>query len=446
VFMELNDELRQMIGRNFQEQPKSHAIFLTLLLELSEAPAFEGLDSITAAERIFTRLERLQPQVLGSDSERARAEIQEQLKEFEDRQLIAGLSKKRLHLRFPHHLPILAAVAPAKLKSCIDILASTKTQPKERSLLRVESWSALRERVKDPKSCRAVVIASQWPEAAEHDWYGLPDRLGIEGRNTYLCADNKWKPGLADKAPTAFKRVTPELASEIVVAREGLPPPLLLGGAGLLRWALQQLRKQPTVRLECHALGRLSNSQLNWWFKSRGLIFEGSQEKYDSIDIAPEIQQCTAGVAGLVRLFNLQLEQDYQNIDNESRRRAWARYEQALPAALRELLAELNVRERRVLSLVAEISRNAFPGESLEHAVVAGENFNAHVDVNNNLAKLDPLDVYDDEDSQAILVVQMLGLVPTPLGKELGNPFEGLIAAAQCDPLFAFAAALEQPA
>jgi hypothetical protein len=305
---QVQDEIRQVVNNNFTQNRRGKIIFYTALLELSELPF--GSELTDPEDRILERLEKIDPnkdlawlRTDPSDEGSAKSEIGAQLRELAQRQLLVAVREGRgvaYRLRFPHHLSVLrpqdqvnaiqqeiAAIRRTGSTAGLNITTFSMLSRDEAQAF-VEFFHAPQnERV----GLRALVACSHWAEPLVHESGGIPDLLRVE-KDSQFSALTRLNDAVYRRHNLAILQCSAQAASEFLSRRSAeLPPPLVVGGADLLRWSLQHRVED---FLEIASMRRLKLHDLSWWFERiRGLDLPGP----DSLD---RILRVTSGIPILV--------------------------------------------------------------------------------------------------------------------------------------------------
>lgn len=445
----VQETIQRVVWNNFQSNDRAAVVFGALLQLFSEQPPGSGLED--AVEGLREELGRLGVK-LPDAADEARSFLRAQLRVLAERELLVQ-EGDRYFLRFPHHLDTLRPDLEQELKQRVEALrrgpAQEDPEAETTAFLSPQRLRDLREAM-DPKAeirPRALLFVSHWGEALSDTRHGvgaqldLPPDCGVRARelDRYLLRTVLSRPQLV---LTDVPAEGPAGASEIVQGRPpNLPPPLLTGGADLLRWALEADRQSPWF-FEITSIGRVDEAAVERWFRNaRGLEFPpGGAEK---------IRQATSNIPLLLRALHLLLQDLYgeerTTLTAEQLDQALQALEQRLPEEAR-LLAEgppemrLSPREIEILRMVCLVGKEEKKPEDLRYALADGwsvfsEGHPGHA--------FTPIDQTQWEDRLALAVVGRLGLVPT--GGPTHDPWLSLRAVGQEDALHRLVAHIPQP-
>jgi hypothetical protein len=226
-------------------------------------------------------------------------------------------------------------------------------------------------------------------------------------------------------------------AAESILARRPaeLPPPLLMGGPSLLRWALKLQKAGELV--EAAGVGRLTPSILRWWFRRlRGYEF-------DTTSALSDIERLTAGVPLLVEVFDRLLHTYHDpghTVSTAEFQRVLNWYDGEVEAAFGKLMGvdqafALEPREVELLLMIMTVSReNGYDVKDMAAALVTEWEY---------YQELCPVPAFNPAvDMQSLEVVQMLGLLPTRQG---ARPLGRLSVVGPEDPLWRAQTILRAP-
>jgi hypothetical protein len=300
----VQEEIQTVVRNNFQDNRTSWVVFVALLCELAELPPGVTLDS--AAERVVARLQRHANKLnwLYPAGGSAHAELNALLREFEQRRLIIRTGSG-VALRFPHHLDVLRQLdLEATLAKGVAAIegdaAPTKSNGRReaRGLLSYRALEDLRFALGEG-GFKLGIVSSMWPAALQARTRGVADLLGIPPENCH--AANREGMAQARKVDRPVLYEVPHSVAESVLAgsTQLRAPPLLVGGADLLRWGIEQSRANSTI--EVAAVGRLGVAELTWWFR-RVRCFE-----FVDTDAIGSIRQATGGIPFLVNAVDQSL-------------------------------------------------------------------------------------------------------------------------------------------
>lgn len=312
VFAEeaVRNEIRTVVRNNFQDSARARVVFYALTKAFADQPPGFGFADPTAAvqqvlESVDQDLSWLHP-----EPDARTLEFTRMLADFTQRQLLVRKNDK-LHFRNPHHLSIILPPDPAaflrqEIRGLRQRNLGASDQPVRALVPETELLNLRRLITEDPDPLypvTLVVVGTHWPEAFGDGVGGLPARLGLNPEETVdptvLLKEAK------RKSLAVAVRARLKLADRLAQDRpKGLPPPLFIGGADLLREVL--LRQRDPKRFEAYELctpGRLEPRTIWWWFERvRGLGFSTNTWTED-------VMQATGGIPLLVRQFDAELTQ-----------------------------------------------------------------------------------------------------------------------------------------
>lgn len=325
----VQEEIRTVAKNNFHGNGAGKVVFLAILNEFLSLSATQGLTH--AETRLRERLEGLCEgdwSWLRPESETVEGELSRHLRDMEDRQLLStrrnGAGPLEYLLKFPHHLTVLAPLAQEEaMRAEIRNLQKARTESRgtraAQGLLSRHRLKCVRDVLDAQPAVGVPVVGVLWPTALSTAQSregavlarGLFDRLGLD---TVARVDARNARALKEgrlQARVAFLNVTPADVPKLLAERgPASPPPLLVGGADLLRATLNQSTPLPSrpgeeVAYEAYGVGRLSRAALAWWFeRARGVNFTNA----DAIAL---IHQHTSGIPLLVaELDRMLLEKD----------------------------------------------------------------------------------------------------------------------------------------
>ena len=422
----VQDEIRAVARNNFQGNRNGFLVFNALLLVFAEdGPNSDILD---LEDRIVECLggsakppDSVDWHELCEGFDTPAAFVRRKLDDFVERQLITRTRhvdslRHSYRLRFPHHLPTLLAWEPqnevAQLLSSLadgtsDLRAASRAMISEDQLEDIREWCSQPAEIHE-----AYVVVSSWPDSLGHAGSSIGERLGM--------------PPTSDAAADGqlYVNLNPESADEMLNHRnETAPPPLIIGGPTILRWAL---KRRPSVErlLEIFGVGRMSNATVRWWFgRVRGLEFEVT-------DALARVCSVTAGVPYLVQeVDELLLEGGDGGITIS--RRALGRklddFAQRRGSAMQSFagLAGLSPREREVLRMVCVASGgDAKGGEGIGELLLP----ELWADFDDDARGLG----FDDAASVEFLM--LMGFIPR-VGSETIDLFDDIASVAASDPI-----------
>jgi hypothetical protein len=458
----VREEIRTVVRNNFQDNRRGLLVFLALLLEFAELPPGEGIDDVPG--RILERLRAIEPDLSWLERQEGSAlgEIAHRLRDLVARQLLVerrGPAGSVYHLRFPHHLPILCPPdqdGDQKLREEILAYRSggerlASGEGSVRALLGPKAMDDLRYVVKTPfgdDPARAAVVASLWPAAVNHRSCGLPVLLGIDPSSVlsipYSVLSTEDAERLLAAPRLAVLDASPDDLRDLLSKRsEALARPLVTGGADLLRWVLRTEEEAGDSNYLLYTLGRLGRPTVEWWFsRVRRLGLPGPSA-------TEEVMRLTAGMPFLLRLFDQVLAPDGQDVLAEEEvtpdqfRAAVEEYRRRLPEAVRGLRDDgpalcLEARERDLLRMIVAVCQaEDFACSAADLRIALTEGWS-------DLYQADcPLQPVTEADHVALLVVQLLGLVPCDPDQPLAAPVERLVPLKADDPLLTLTDLLE---
>jgi hypothetical protein len=458
----VREEIRTVVRNNFQDNRRGLLVFLALLLEFAELPPGEGIDDVPG--RILERLRGIEPDLSWLERQEGSAlgEVAHRLRDLVARQLLVerrGPAGSVYHLRFPHHLPILCPPdqdGDQKLREEILAYRSGGERPSGegsvRALLGPKAMDDLRYVVKTPfgdDPARAAVVASLWPTAVNHRSCGLPVLLGIDPSSVLGTPYSVLGTADAERLLAAPRLAVLDASPadlQAVLARRSqeLARPLVTGGADLLRCVLraeEEVVGDSSYLL--YTLGRLGRATVEWWFsRVRRLGLPGPSA-------AEEVMRLTAGMPLLLRIFDQVLAPDGQDtlaeeeVTPDQFRAAVEEYHRRLPEAVRGLRDGgpalcLEARERELLRMTVAVCRaEDFACSAADLRIALTEGWS-------DLYQADcPLPPVTEADHVALLVVQLLGLVPCDPDQPLAAPVERLVPLKADDPLLTLTDLLE---
>ncbi len=439
----VQDEIHEMVLGNFQGNERGGAVFAALLAEFGGRGP--GAALYEPEPQILARLDEKGPERnwLGPEEDPYHA-LNAELRDLVDRHLLVRKSegdRTGYALKFPHHLPLLmqrgiAGLLMRQLRQARPAAALDAG----RGFLPSAALDSLRQLLfrPDPEmDVRAVAVASLWPDAVEapESPGNVADRIDPDHAAGLLGASD---PRLADALgrPTLMVRgVSGDDAARVLAGRPaGLPPPLLLGGASLLRWALRQQRAGELV--EAVGIGRLTPQVVRWWFlRVRGYVF-------DDPGAVGEIERRTAGIPllleGLDRLLSNGREAG-GTVTGGEMRQALLFFDEDIGRIGDDLRGAapalaLEPREADVLRMVTTVSReNSYQVRDMAAELV--NEWELYQELCPGVAAFNP----SGDDMLALELVQALGLLPVKPGP---RPLERLTAVGPDDPLWRVVAAL----
>lgn len=368
----IQDEIRTVIESNFQGNSLARIVFLCTILLFYERHPIEGVRDLP--ETLLARLRGIVDDLRwlhAADEKAALSRIASFVQDFVRRQLVrtetgpdGGVS---YFPRFPHHLPVLAQALSrnAEGKISAEIEGYLRGREFERdnkspmkSLFAPNVIERLREAVISPIDSelplRAVVIASTWEKAISIPAI-LPKAVEISGdtpENLLFQALENPQTVVRDASGTLLSSVASQSA-------RFKSPPLLIGGADLLRTALA-LDHENGECFEYGVLGRISRTAIEWWFH-RFRALELESRGYDLI------MEKTSGIPWLVGLFDDCLQQkcaDGANLSEKDILAMLPRFDELVSRAIPEFVSPgsrvgLTKREIEILRMVVTASQDA---------------------------------------------------------------------------------------
>ncbi len=269
-------EIRTIVSNNFHGDPLGAVIWTALLVRLRRVPPGMWLDR--AAEEVLDQIKQAKDDLgwLSEIDPDQTPAIVDKLQDFKARQLIClekvvGGDTWRCQMRFPHYLPVLTRDANLDntLRQHLDVLQDKKREGQNvTSLLPAHDLEGLRGYFHPGKGepqeppVRVLVAGGQWPAALQHEYGGLPDRLGLSSQEILSATSSVVVDG-----PYAVRDASTEYLEALLVRSSSVRPnpPLLLGGLRLLRAALQQ-EENTNGEVLAFGLHRLTSARLAWWF------------------------------------------------------------------------------------------------------------------------------------------------------------------------------------
>lgn len=437
----VQEEIRTIARNNFRDNPRARILFQAVLQEFSEYPSGAGIREMDA--RLMQRLAAIDPDLswLHVEADGRALEVARLLRDFVSRELltrseIAGAPV--YHLRFAHHLPtLLQHDAEQVIRQEIRSIRHRGQEAvgRRHGLLAEERFEFVRNLVSrhDPEyPVRAVVVGSHWQEAVSHMSGGIPDRIGIPPDRVFVSRP----PSGRDEPRLAVSAATPKAFDEILSRRATrMPPPLLIGGADLVRHALSRAGGD---LIEIVKLGRVPRGTVAWWFERiRGLEFHDA-------DWLEKVMAVTSGVPWLLRWVEQALVGDaHGGIDISTQRLAaviggGASAVRDFTAALVDgpASARLTPRELEIVRMLAIVGR--------EYGYRVSNPFDdlsfGWEDYHRKKLDVAALDVVGD--STSVNVVQALGVVPLDPSVSGDDPMRRLFVPPEGDVLYRLAGAL----
>ena len=424
----VQEEIRAVARNNFQGNEAGFVIFNALLMAFAaDGPNAEIVD---LEDRIVDLLDdkdgfdqSVNWEMLTEGFDSPAAFVRRRLDDLVERQLITR-SRHRdalrysYRLRFPHHLPTLLRWEPrteiAQLLRSME-RSESGARASRRSMISEDQMEEIREWCSRPAEIHeAFVVASSWEGALAQSAGGIGDRLGMVPRSFEDGPDHRLYVGLSEHA-----------AVQVLHDRDaGLPPPVVIGGPSVLRWALQ---RRPTVEaiLEIYGVGRLSPGVIRWWFgRVRGLEFE-------TTNALEQVHAVTGGVPYLVGKFDEVLLDGGlggMTVSGDLLESSLRRFGQERADAMLRLseLADLTAREWEILWMVRLASNEeASPGSPIGEYLMP--------DLWAELCQ-DEVSALTVEDALSVEYLALLGFVPYVRGGRAGV-FRDLASVAPDDPV-----------
>ncbi len=433
----VQDEVRMVVSYNFQGDFLGRAVFAALLLELARLPPGQPLSH--ADEAVLERLRQIDPDTswLQADDNSARGQIAYQLSDFVKRQLLV---EKQWHgetvhaLMFPYHLSVLLVTdQELEVRNAIQSLRGSGGGGGARvgGLLPPRVRQDLHEIVgaaPEPGfEFRAAVLGSHWPQGVEQRSGGVPNRVGLDPSHVWPVAEALHPARRALPYLAALGASPDDLDALLRERLGGLAPPLVTGGADLLREVLQRMRGGDAAYEVC-GLGRLSPAVLRWWFQRVRCLELPRDGDLNAI------RQRTSGIPFLVRIVDELLVPPGKdggqlggcNLSPETMQDALAEFDRRLaaeapllvggPPAVRLTAREVELLQMIYVASVAHGLAGEMAGQEVDLAASLGEEW-AELYAEGWRQEFPALPVPKalrdgPEDEVALQMVQMLGLVP----------------------------------
>ena len=419
-------EIRTIVSNNFHGDPLGAVIWTALLVRLRRVPPGMWLDR--AAEEVLDQIKQAKADLgwLSEIDPDQTPAIVDRLQDFKARQLIcleklAGGGTWRCQMRFPHYLPVLTRDANLDntLRQHLDVLQDKKREGQNvNSLLPAHDLEALRGYFHpskgDPQEppVRVLVAGGQWPAALQHEYGGLPDRLGLSSQEILSATSSVVLAGphAVKDAPTEYLEALLERSSRTLSDL-----PLLLGGLGLLRAALQQ-EENTNGEVLAFGLHRLTSARLAWWFgRLRTWHFDVPG------NAVTRILQLTSGIPLLVRVADDYLCEHVKpgaGVSADLFGELEARLERARTTAAERLCDPasddgLSRREREILQMSVVAARNTagFPRADVAFSLWKDLGEDWETLYSEELPGVAPLDT-TVEDQLALRLLRFAGLMP----------------------------------
>lgn len=339
----VQDEIRHIVRQNWGSD-NGKLVFSALLLELAQLPVGAVVDD--APDRVAKRIiETLDAEARAPEGG-WRDLVNRALRELHERSLItlSGGAGRGARLRFPHHLPILLQEDQvANLRGAWRDLEGTPTS-EPGGLLPETTRADLRTCLAEGHEFgfKAAVLVSTWT-------------AGVRAYAKELLDAEPPKP--AHEVPAsrwatvqALSDVREEDARRIIERRVSTeaPPILLVGGAGLLRWALAR-----PADVDRYGVVRLSPARTRAWLRHSYSI-ELSDKGLEVL------VRATRGIPALLGAVVDQLlaQQAASDVPDPMVLAATDRVSTQLTSLARTLRADLTPRERELLRLACAASRH----------------------------------------------------------------------------------------
>jgi hypothetical protein len=409
---QVQEEIGSVVWRNFQGNSRHEAMFAALCQALMDVPPFPGLAN--AAHCILEQLRSVDPD-LGWLGANPKAEVEQAIAEFVSRALLVRENAQGpVRLKFPHHLaaiskPVAGDELSTRLRKCIHLAKTTRREEEPRGFLsaqRVESLVAcMQNKASDLAQC--IIAGWHWPESLWDAAGGIVGQLGLFGDQIVRASqvDAEVTDSPIDARLLAVVGAGSQHAKVITRQRPiDLPPPLLCGGADLLRWAIHHEQEQDGL-FEFVDLGRLSQGQFKWWFqRRRGLEFNAS-------DAISRMWSATSGIPLLVRRLDQLLcpeEELSLIVDQERLEGALAAFQRLFLECAKDIAVgprafQLAPREQQILRLLVCKSR------AMKYADFTW------TDLEKTFPELQaecPIEPLTPDDRAVVQILQMLGLIP----------------------------------
>jgi hypothetical protein len=430
---QVQEEVRLVVNNNFQQNPVARIIFNLIVWMLSEQSFGSGLQD--AEEAVLECLKKVDSDLswLQEDEGLARREVGREIRELVQRQLLTCVQEGRTttyRLRFPHHLNILHTQDQlediAQEISALRARGGTEQGVVSQTILPATVVTDFNYLIRDGRSdgftTAIIAVGTHWRTPLEHASAGIAESLNISAEHCFKGGHDKpnWKLD-----PIAILRSTPTILESAISARDkALSPPLCMGGADLLRWALE--RRHEGMNAEVAALGRISISGLRWWFEGvRGLDLPIPSA-------ITSIQELTGGIPLLVGLMDRVLVGDTAggvSLSKPALDSAFASFNESLCAEVSRLKdgsdeVKLTSREIQILCMACRVgeTKNLF------------EDLTDYWDLIYRSDCPGTPDALTDLDWLSVSVVGHLGLLPCDRSR-LGEPLDALLSVPPTDAL-----------
>lgn len=454
---QVQDEIRTVVRNNFQGNRLGYNVFYTLLEEFARVPPCSGLAD--AAERVVRHLQRIDEDLewLHRGQGSAVDEVEGHLRDFAHRRLLEvrhepGANAPVYHLKFPHHLAVVRqSNYEAQIRMNIESLREgaptgdalhrgrRDRHTAIRAMVPDVQLSRLMDAIRTPPSTdmplRAAVAVSLWAEAIQHRSRGVPDRLGIHAAWTTRADDPQLGRHLREDDLVAVLDTGEDAIDRVLEQRPAeRPPPLLLGGADLLRACLRRERERDEF-FEICSVGRLSRQMVAWWFERvRCLELPGAgalQRVYEWSGGIPyllgELDRLLLQEGGSEGGFSLSAQKFDAVLE---------RAEEQMPLAAAHLAdgraaQRLAPREMQILYMVATVCReNHYDEARLRGALLPDLMENWPLYLEHCPVPAEPL---SQADWVSLSVVQHIGFLPVDPLRPPGLPFDRMVPLAERD-------------
>ncbi len=279
------EEIRTVVSNNFQGNRAGAIIFNALLLCLRRQPpgtwlthpAADLLEQLRAIDQDTGWLREIGPDETSV--------IVSALRDFHARRLVQlddTAEDLRCQLRFPHYLPVLTR--EAGLESAIHqeietlragaqaIEAGRASGPgtlSVTSLMPTHDLEDVRRQRLAGRSAdwplRAIVAGSHWLTALQHEFGGLPDRLGLA--SVEIIPATNLPANLTTLQSCAILNADRAILTRYCRAPAENAVPIFTGGADLLRAALEAEESGEFGLVIAYGLHRLQFGRVAWWFE-----------------------------------------------------------------------------------------------------------------------------------------------------------------------------------
>jgi hypothetical protein len=302
----VQEEIRTVVNNNFHGNPAHAVIFDAMLLCLRRLPPGTWLESAT--QKILTQLTALDPEtdwMRALDADET-AVVTGALRDFRVRYLVrlddeSADGSLRCQLRFPHYLPVLTrdVLLESAIRQRIAALRVGGPQARAVSgMLPAHDFDELRRQSKEAREPEwplcALVAAGHWQAALQHEYGGVPDRLGFTSAEIVVFDELPAPGATLPRGPVLA--ASPETLARYAEASPTpeMSPPVLIGDAELLRAAVRAELTDEPGPVVAYGLHRVNHPRLSWWFERlRGWQFASSES-------LPNLLAATSGIPLLV--------------------------------------------------------------------------------------------------------------------------------------------------